>query len=108
MPSRLFLVKDGGLATSYDTVAGQPLYDQRRLGAAGDYYASPILAAGRIYVCSARGVVTVLDAAAEKLTVLAANALKEPIFATPAIVEDAIYIRTDANLWAFRAPGYIP
>jgi len=71
-----------------------------RLGAAGAYFASPVAAGGRIYFASGDGVVSVIGAG-DKLEVLARNDLQEPLFATPAIVENVIYIRTPAHLYAF-------
>ncbi len=99
---RLFLAKDGGFATCYDSASGRLIYEKQRLGADGDFYASPIFADGKIYACSSRGVVVVVDAAGEKLNVLARNNLAEPITATPAISGDTIFVRTAAHLWAFR------
>ena len=44
------------------------------------------------------------DAAARRgdnPTVLAINNLNEPILATPAIADRAIFLRSDAHLWCF-------
>ena len=54
-----------------------------------------------MYVVSQRGVVSVLDATSDKLHVLARNDLKAPVFASPAIVDGVIYLRTDKRLLAF-------
>jgi outer membrane protein assembly factor BamB len=54
----------------------------------------------KIYVSSARGVVTVFEPG-DTLNVLARNDLKERIMATPAIVDGKIYVRTEKNLYAF-------
>jgi len=99
---RLFLTKDGGFATCYNAPTGEILYEKQRLGADGDYYASPIAAAGRIYACSSRGTVVVCKST-DSLEVLARNNLNEPIAATPAIVGDTIYIRTATHIWAFAS-----
>src|SRR2546426_1412764 len=40
------------------TTLFRSLYEQERLGAEGEYYASPIAANGRIYVASSRGTIT--------------------------------------------------
>ena len=98
---RLCYVRNGGLFTCRDPKTGHSLYDER-LGAEGGYYASPVAAAGRIYVASDRGFITVLQAG-DTFKVLAQTELKETIMATPAIVEDKIYVRTAGNLWAFGA-----
>ena len=55
---------------------------------------------GKIYVPSARGVITVF-APGDDLNVLARNDLKERMMATPAIVDGTIYVRTENNVYAF-------
>ena len=55
---------------------------------------------GKIYFTSQQGKVAVV-AAGESIEVLARNEFKEPIFATPAIVDGVIYLRTDKHLFAF-------
>ena len=42
-----------------------------------------------------------LDATSDKLNVLARNDLKASVFASPAIVDGVIYLRTDKLLYAF-------
>ncbi len=96
---RIYLVKNGGLATCLDARTGELKY-QKRLGTRGPCYASPIVGDGKIYTASARGVVTVF-AVGDKLEVLARNDLGERIMATPAIVDGKLYVRTDEHLYAF-------
>ncbi|MEZ5384218.1 MAG: PQQ-binding-like beta-propeller repeat protein [Prosthecobacter sp.] len=98
---RVFTMKSGGLASAYDAKSGSPVYQAERVDASGDYYASAVAADGRVYVISQRGTVVVLDATSDKLNVLARNDLKAPVFASPAIVDGVIYIRTDKKLYAF-------
>jgi outer membrane protein assembly factor BamB len=98
---RLFLVRNGGIVTCLDAVTGRVIY-RARAGAPGAYYASPVAADGRVYLASSEGVVTVISAARDRLEVLARNELGEDIVATPAIVGNAIYVRTAGNLWAFE------
>jgi outer membrane protein assembly factor BamB len=97
---RLYLVKDGGFVTCYDSATGRILYEKQRLPEAGDYYASPVAAGGRIYVCSGRGRILVLKPG-DKPDVIANNNLGETIFATPAFSGSAIYVRSGGHLWAF-------
>lgn len=98
---RVFTMKSGGLASAYDAKSGSPIYQAERVDASGDYYASAVAADGRVYVISQRGTVVVLDATSDKLNVIARNDLKAPVFASPAIVDGVIYIRTDKHLLAF-------
>jgi outer membrane protein assembly factor BamB len=97
---RLFVVKDGGLASCFDAKTGKVHYLQERLEVGGDYYASPVAADGKIYAASHGGTIVVIEAA-DGLRVLARNDLKEPISATPAIVEGKLYVRTASHLFAF-------
>ncbi len=97
---RVFTVKGGGLASAYDAKSGSPIYQAERLDASGEYYASAATADGRVYVVSQRGVVSVLDAKSDTLKVLAKNDLKAPVFASPAIVDGVIYVRTNKHLYA--------
>lgn len=100
---RLFTVKAGGFVSAYHLEDGRPIYQDERLDAPGDYYASPVAADGRIYFISQRGIVTVIDAAADTLKVLAQNKMDEPTLATPALVGANIFIRTEKALYAFAA-----
>lgn len=104
---RIYLVKNGGLASCLDAATGRMLYQEERLGALGDYYSSPVAAAGKICVASQPGVVVVYRAG-DTLEILTRNALDEPILATPAIVEGRLYVRTKSQLYAFGSGGSSP
>jgi outer membrane protein assembly factor BamB len=97
---RVFAIKNGGLASCYDLHSGRTFYQAERMDTPGDYYSSAIAADGRIYVASQKGTVVVMDAG-ESFHILARNDLHAPIFATPAIVDGVIYVRTDKRLFAF-------
>jgi outer membrane protein assembly factor BamB len=97
---RLYFVRDGGIVTSYAADSGTVIVDRQRLGAPGQYAASPIAADGRIYASSETGTVVVFRAG-DTLDVLARNDLGESITATPAIAADTLYVRTAKHLWAF-------
>jgi len=97
---RLYLIRDGGMVTSYAPETGKVILDRQRLGALGQYVASPVAADGRIYAASETGMVVVFRAG-DTLEVLARNELGENILATPAIADNKLYIRTNKHLWAF-------
>jgi outer membrane protein assembly factor BamB len=96
---RVYMIKNGGVASCMDAESGKLLY-RGRLGAFGPYYSSPIAADGRIYIASGKGIVTVF-AAGDTLEVLAKNNLKEQVFATPAVVDNKLYVRTIKHMYAF-------
>ena len=97
---RLYTFKDGGLVYCRVADTGELLYDER-LGTLGYYYSSPVAADNRIYIASAEGVVTVIDAGSAKLNVLATNKLDGAIMATPALAAANIYVRTESHLYSF-------
>jgi outer membrane protein assembly factor BamB len=96
----LYLIKDGGILSSLDPKTGSILKQGRLTGALDTYYASPVAAAGRIYLFGQTGQGTVIKAGGE-WEVLASNDMGEPVFATPAIVDDKIYLRTRSALYCF-------
>ncbi len=96
---RLYTFQNGGIVFCRVAKTGQLLYSGR-LGAPGYYYSSPVAADQKIYIASADGVMTVLDAG-EELKILATNRLDGAILATPALVDGTIYVRTESHLYAF-------
>lgn len=96
---RIYLVKNGGLVTCLDARTGA-LEFQERLDARGPWYSSPVAAGGCVYAASARGVVTVFEAAGE-LRVKGQVDLGERIMATPALSAGVVYVRTESRLLAF-------
>jgi len=100
---RVYMVTNGGKVTCLNAKDGRVVF-RGRLEAPGEYYASPVAAAGRIYFASRNGVVTVIEHG-DALKILARNDLKARISASPAIVGEVLYVRTAAHLYAFRAPA---
>lgn len=98
---RLYLVKDGGMVSCFDAKTGKEFYLQERIKANGSYYSSPVAADGRIYLASLPGKLTVIKAGGDKPEVLHQADFRERIFATPALVGNKIYLRTEKYLWAF-------
>jgi outer membrane protein assembly factor BamB len=96
----VYMCKDGGIITCMDSESGKIVY-RERINAPGSYIASPVIADGKIYITSAKGVVTVIKAG-NKFEVLKQSNLKENVFATPAIIRNNIYIRTQDHLLAFK------
>ena len=97
---RLYLVKNGGLVSCFEAASGKVFYQEERLGVVGDFYSSPVEAGGKICAASQPGTVVIYEAG-ETLNVLARNRLGEAIMATPAIVENKLYVRTQNHLYAF-------
>ena len=95
---KLYLLRDGGVLTCLEAATGKELFRQR-IGAAGQYTASPIAAGDKVLRASIRGVVTVIQVD-DELKILAKNDFGDKIFATPAVAENKIYLRTSGHLYA--------
>jgi outer membrane protein assembly factor BamB len=96
----LFLVKDGGILTSYDPKTGAVIKRGRIQGAVEPFSPSPVGAAGRLYLTSSTGTIAVVTAEGDWET-LVVNDLDEPVFASPAIAGGRLYVRTQSKLYAF-------
>jgi outer membrane protein assembly factor BamB len=95
----IYLIRDG-IFTSLNPETGEPFKQGRLTGALGHYWSSPVAADGKIYVASEEGKVVVLRASPQ-WEILTVNHLDEEIFATPAIVDGRLYVRTRAALYCF-------
>lgn len=99
---RVFTMKNGGLASCYHAGNGAVVFQGERVDAPGDYYSSAVAAGGRIYIVSQRGTLVVLDTAGDKLNVLSRNEMEAQVFASPAILDGVVYLRTEKHLYAFK------
>jgi outer membrane protein assembly factor BamB len=95
----LFCCKDGGIVTTLDPKTGKP-QKTARTPATGDYYASLVAGDGKVFLASEEGKLTVLSAQAQ-WKVLSSTALEEAIYATPAIADGRLYVRTVGHLYCF-------
>jgi outer membrane protein assembly factor BamB len=96
----LYLVDDNGIVTCLDARTGREHWAERLTG---NYSASPVLAAGRIYIVSEEGLVTVLEPG-RRFRRLAESDLDERVLASPAPVAGGFLVRTAGNLYRFGAP----
>jgi len=95
----LFLVKEGGLFTAIDPASGA-VQKQGRVGEPDNYFSSPVGAAGKVVTASQGGQLSVITADKE-WEVLSVNDLGEEIWATPAIADGQVIVRTSEALYCF-------
>jgi len=93
-------VSDQGIAVGLDGATGKQLW-KKRIG--GGQSASPLLAAGRVYLFGQDGRTTVLDAEEPAGQPIAVNELEGQIMATPAVVAGQMLLRTDSALYCIGA-----
>jgi outer membrane protein assembly factor BamB len=96
----VYMLNDRGVLTTLDAATGRMLRQERVRGLSENYYASPVAGDGKIFLASHQGVVPVLRAGGQG-ELLATNRLDEEIFATPAIADGRLYVRTVSGLYCF-------
>ncbi|MEM7305894.1 MAG: PQQ-binding-like beta-propeller repeat protein [Planctomycetota bacterium] len=92
---RLYFVNDSSIAVCLDAETGEEVW-RERLG--GEFAASPIYAAGRLYFFDRDGKTTVLKPGPE-FEKLAENDLGDGFLASPAVVGDALILRSKSHLY---------
>jgi outer membrane protein assembly factor BamB len=96
----IFMVNDRGITSAVDAKSGEVVWTSR---VAGEYSASPVTAAGRIYLFSEDGKTTVLDAG-RAFKILAESQLGDGFMASPAIDGDAFILRSRTHLYRIEEP----
>lgn len=96
----LYMINDSGILISFDPATGNVIKQGRLHGAIDKYFSSPVAADDKVFLIGQGGQVSVLKAGGE-WEVLAVNELDDECYATPAISEGRIYIRTRSALYAF-------
>ncbi len=96
----LFVLSDGGVVTALDPRTGA-LRFQGRPPHPGRYHASPVGYEGKVLIGSLEGDITIFRAAPE-FEILETGSLPEALWASPALSEGSLYLRTVSHLYAFR------
>lgn len=96
----LYFVKNGGILTALDGKTGAVLKTGRVTGALGGYSSSPVAADGKIYIASEDGNVAVIKAGRD-WEVESVNSLGESCYATPALADGEVFLRTEEALYRF-------
>lgn len=96
----LYMINDGGYVTTFDPETGK-IIDEGRLPKGGThFYASPVASDDKVYIISRRGKISVLKSGG-MINPIYQSDLEEMCFATPAISDGKIYLRTVKSLYCF-------
>jgi outer membrane protein assembly factor BamB len=98
----VYTVKDGGFLSCLDAKNGE-LVKRDRVPGQGNYYSSPVAGDGKIYLANQRGRLAVVRAGRD-WRVLSNSDFEEDIYATPALADGRIYVRTAGHLYCFGLP----
>lgn len=93
-----FLKSNNGLLTAVDAKTGKPHFSTHRLEAVPSVFASPVGAAGRVYIVGQQGTAVVLRHG-PAVEVLHTNTLDDKFDASPALVERELYLRGYEHLY---------
>lgn len=96
----VYMVNDSGVLNTIDLATGKAFKTARVRGAADSYYASIIAGDNKIFFFSRSGKITVLEAGPDQKE-LSTSELDAEIFATPAIADGKLYVRTTNALYCF-------
>ncbi|MEE2637657.1 MAG: PQQ-binding-like beta-propeller repeat protein, partial [Acidobacteriota bacterium] len=89
----LYVIKSNdGILSVFDPETGEPHYALQRLAGVPNIFASPVGAAGRVYIPGREGTTLVIRHGPE-FEILATNTLDDGFDASPAIVGDEMYLR---------------
>jgi outer membrane protein assembly factor BamB len=96
--NRLYLLRDNGEVECLDPATGQTLWGGAFAKASAKYYASPVIAAGKLYAAREDGVIFVAQAEGE-FRLLAENKMGERVIASPVPVAGRLLIRGEKHLF---------
>ncbi len=96
---KLYFVEGNSSRLScYKALTGEPVFERERLSALKDVYASPVGAAGHVYVADRKGTTVVLKDG-DVLEIVATNTLDEGFDASPVVVGDELFLRGENHLY---------
>jgi outer membrane protein assembly factor BamB len=87
-----------GMLSCVDAATGKPHYTVARIPGLSTIYASPIAAGGHVYLTGRSGT-TVVIKDADQLEIVANNSVGETVDATPAPVDNELFIRGERHLF---------
>jgi outer membrane protein assembly factor BamB len=94
-----FLKTNSGILSAVDAATGAPHYQNQRLAGVSNVFSSPVAAEGRVYITGRDGTTVVIRSGA-KFEVLGTNTLEDSFDASPALVDNDIYLRGYQHLYA--------
>ena len=101
----LYLLKSNdGILSVFHPATGEPHYALQRLRGVPNVFASPVGAAGRVYIAGRDGATLVIRHG-PRYEVLATNTLDDGFDASPALVDDELYLRGYRHLYKIAEDG---
>ena len=95
---RLYVINRAGALTCANVANGEVLWRTRLKGG---FWATPVLTGGRLYCFNQEGVGQVVDIE-HKGEIIGTSAMGEMVYASPAVVDDSLYVRTSSHLFKIQ------
>lgn len=97
----LYLMTDAGILTCLDALTGEVIYEGGRVPVPATFTASIVAVGDRLLLTSEDGDTFVVTAGTRH-QVVATNSVGEPVYASPAVARDTLFIRGERHLFAVR------
>ena len=101
---RVYLVRDRGEVECIDPVTGKTIWSDAFPKGRAAFYASPVIAGGKLYAPREDGVVFVASVTDDRFQLLAENDMDQPVIGSPVPVLNRIFIRGEKHLFCFASP----
>jgi outer membrane protein assembly factor BamB len=99
----LYILKsNSGILSAFDAKTGKPHFQLQRLDGVSNVFASPVGAGGRVYIPGREGTTLVIRNS-PTFEVVAKNTLDDGFDASPAVVDNEIYLRGYKYLYSIAA-----
>ncbi|HEX4132149.1 MAG TPA: PQQ-binding-like beta-propeller repeat protein [Pirellulales bacterium] len=91
----IYCLNRAGALTAGDTAGGEVRW---RLRLKGQFWATPVAAGDHLYCANSEGAIFAVKLGGEG-QIDGESSLGEPVYGSPAVVDGALYVRSDAHLW---------
>jgi len=101
---RVYLVRDRGEVECIDPATGETIWSDALPEGRASFYASPVIAGGKLYAAREDGVVFVANVQGDQYELLAENDMGEPVIGSPVPVSGRLLIRGEHHLFCLTSP----
>jgi outer membrane protein assembly factor BamB len=98
-----FLKTNSGILSAFDAKSGKPHYQNQRLDGLPNVFSSPVGSRGRIYFTGREGSTLVIRSG-PTFEVLSRNTLEDGFDASPALVDNELFLRGYKHLYSIAEP----
>lgn len=103
-PELIWIADTQGTVFCLDRTTGRPRWTSEMKG---EFWGSPLVADGKVYVATRRGDFRIFSESPEKQELFQID-LRSPVSATPTAANQSVYLATMKELWCLRVPSPVP